>query len=582
MELGWLQSRKDWVSERITNSEPWFDSRRQTSAKPVSEHKSASGQQLLYILGGVSLVVAVAVFTAVAWERIGAYGQLAALLTVVAISSFVAVKSRETLVGLSNTSAILATIVAGTGFLSAPFFGLVDKSWSEPHSFYTSLVLIVLVAASYGAGYLARIPGWTLIATIGLAPTSLVISENYLSSNQSRPNFIAESMLVFTFAIIAAAFMMFYASKRHYLNGLYKISITGTELFLVFLMFTKVLDSVEPSQSPFLVSGTYLGLAGVWAFAATRIPRDGNGFSTNAVSTIAAYVSSVLIGFAIPIATIPAITGNSDFYQYEPLPGSGDFPITVGVLFGALLMLAPIFEQFKKFNVQRFLTVVGAVAWYATTEISNRVIFEDGISEPITLTALSVICLSISSRWWVETSMPFFISGAIFGCIAVGYGVGNFVAPDFEGPEAVTFSIALYLWLFAQLLSRRTGEIHNSFVVLGIPLLVALIPSALYSNAMLFDQSPATSEWIRFWAVLAVSVSALLIGLKSQKSGLFIPGAIAFAIVSLPQIFLRLGAFIPRWIIFGVIGVLLITVAARFEHLQKLGRDTSRWFKKLS
>ena len=581
-ELGWLQTRKDWVAERITKSEPWFDSRHQTSAKPHREHTAASGQQLLYILGGVSLVVAVAVFTAVAWERIGAYGQLAALLTVVAISSFVAIKSRERLVGLSNTSAVLATIVAGTGFLSAPFFGLVDKTWSDPNSFYTSAVLILLVSSSYAAGYLTKIPGWTLIATIGLAPTSLVMSENYLNSSQSRPNYLAESMVVFSVAIIAAALMMFYASKRHYLNNLYKISITGIEIFLVFLMFTKLMDSVEPSQSPLLVGGTYLVLAAGWAFAGYRIPQDENGFSTNAVSKIANYVASVLVGFAIPIAIIPKSAGTTEYFQYQPLAGSGNMPIMVGVIFGAALMISPMIGAIRKLQLQRYLTVAGAVAWYATTEISNRVVFKDGISKTITLSALTLISAVLLARWWNETTKPFFITACAFGSVAVGYGVANFVAPSFDGPEAVSLAIAAFLLIMAKVLQMRTSELHNSFVVWGIPLIVALIPSAMYANSMLYSQSPTASEWLRFWAVTGASVTLLLLGLRLQKSGLFIPSAIAFAIVALPQIFLRLGAFVPRWIIFGVIGILLITVAARFEHLQKLGRDTSRWFRSLN
>ncbi len=581
-ELGWLQTRKDWVAERVTKSEPWFDSRHQAGAKPQRERTAASGQQLLYILGGVSLVVAVAVFTAVAWERIGAYGQLAALMAVVAISSFVAIKSRERLVGLSNTSAVLATIVAGTGFLSAPFFGLVDKTWSDPNSFYTSAVLLLLIAASYSAGYLTRIPGWTLIATIGLAPTTLLVSENYLNSSQSRPNYLSESMAVFSVAIIAAALMMYYASRRHYLNSLYKISITGIELFLVFLMFTKLMDSIEPSSNPLLIGGTYLVLAVVWAFAGYRIPQDENGFSTNAVSKIANYVASVLFGFAIPIAIIPKSAGSTEYFKYQPLAGSGDMTIMVGVIFGSALMILPMVGVMRKLQLQRYLTVAGAVAWYATTEISNRVVFEEGISDSVTLFSLTLISLSLSIRWWNETTKPFYITAVVFGSIAVGYGVATFVTPHFDGPEAVTLSVAVYLWLMARVLSSRTSEIHNSFIVLGIPLIVALIPSAMYANSMLYSQSPTASEWLRFWAVTGVSVILLVLGLRLQKSGLFIPSAIAFAIVALPQIFLRLGAFVPRWTIFGVIGILLITIAARFEHLQKLGRDTSRWFRSLN
>mgnify|MGYP006200032675 CR=1 FL=1 len=70
-ELGWLQARTAWVTDRIKASDPWFDSQRSSSAQPVAtedsneHHKVNPGQQVLYVLGGLSLIVAVAVFAAV-------------------------------------------------------------------------------------------------------------------------------------------------------------------------------------------------------------------------------------------------------------------------------------------------------------------------------------------------------------------------------------------------------------------------------------------------------------------------------------------------------------------------------------
>lgn len=579
-ELGWLQTRADWVSERISKSEAWFDSRHQQSAQLQKVHKPASGQQLLYILGGISLVVAVAVFTAVAWERIGAYGQMVALLLVVAIASFVAIKSRENLLGLSNTSAIIATIVAGTGFLSAPHFGLVDESLANADSFYTTFVFKMLVIASFAAGYFTRIPGWTIISIIGLVPTVMFFNEGYLQASQSRTVYMIGSLASLTLTVVAIALMLLFASKRHSINSLFKILVTGSELILVFAMYTRVSDSIQISQYPQLVGLAYLVIAGVWVLIAQRLPKTADGFSANAVSTIASYVASVLIGFSIIIACLPSVKEIVD--PWQKIPGSANSTIVFAVSIGSLIMVAPLISRIREMNLGRFFTIAGAVAWYVTTLVSNRIVFENEIENSVTLFALSVISLSLTIRWWKEISKGYFITGIIFGCIAVAYGVNTFIAISFDGPEAVTFSVAAYLLLMAQVLIRRTRDPHNSFIVWGIPFSVALIPSALVANALLFTEYPGKTEWLRFWAVLLVSVLALTFGLKLQKSGLFVPGAIAFAVVSLPQIFLRLSVYVPRWIVFGVIGVLLITVAARFEHLQKLGRDTSRWFKKLS
>lgn len=580
-ELGWLQARAAWVSERISKSDPWFEGEKVPSVEQEAPKKSVSGQQLLYILGGISMVVAVAVFTAVAWERIGALGQLAALLLVVAVASFVAIKSKDSLVGLSNTSAVLATIVAGTGLLSAPEFGLINKALSHSDSIYTPSVLFVVALASFGAGYLTKIPGWTYVGLILMVPATFVFTENYSSQTLSSDGYHAVSVVTFSIAAFLLAFGKSKASQAHRLTQFFNISIVILQIFLAANLFTHSMDAVGLLEQPFVLALVYLGVAAVWIFAATRTGKSTLTFVEDTAGLIASYVASALIGFALAYVFIPAVQYPLDPYDVIDTGGAADRFLVYGTALGALIMAAPALKRIDNLNLNRFFTLTSAVLWIALFSGLNQQTMSGPVQVNSMIGFFGLIAIGLFVRWSGEVHIGYYIPTLIFGSIAIALVVVDKLAPDFEGPEAVTFSIATYLLAMALLFNRRTGVTHKSFVTLGLPLLVALIPSALVANALLFVDKPDSLMWTRFWTVIAVSVACLILGLKLQKSGLFLPGAIGFAIVSLPQIFLRLSVIVPRWIIFGVIGILLITIAARFEHLQKLGRDTSRWFRSL-
>lgn len=578
-ELGWLQSRASWVSDRIRNSEPWFDSSKQSAAQPV-EHTRASGQQLLYILGGISLVVAVAVFTAVAWERIGAYGQLAALMFVVAIGSVIAIKTRNGLVGLSNTSAILAVIVAGTGLLSAPEFGLVDKTYGYSTNIYTSLVFLFLVGAAFAGGYFTKVTGWSLISIVGLVPLTLVFSEGFAQGNYSMDSYHLVSLVAVTAACVASGLMFVAIKTRHEISAIFKVIVTIVECILLFNIVSHSMDTLGHAQTPAVVAGGFLILAFVWTFIASRFKSSEPGFSGNAIQSSAAYAASVLYGFAIAIALLPAFIPYEE-YNWEKTAGSPDKLVIVSALLGAAIMLAPLVKQIQSQIASRYLTLTASVFWFAMMNGTGQLDWEDAVELKTIAFFFAVVSVSLAIRWWFVITPAFFIPSVLSGMVAVGILAGDTFMENASGPEPLTISIAIYLFAILQVLRVHSKQPHNSFILIGIPLSVALIPSAFVSIRLLAETNSTSSDWARLWIVVAVSVAAVAFGLKLQKSGLLIPGAVAFVFAAIPQVFIRLSVFVPRWIIFGVVGILLITVAARFEHLQKFGRDTRSWFRKL-
>ncbi|MEN9692775.1 MAG: hypothetical protein RLZZ330_419 [Actinomycetota bacterium] len=578
-ELGWLQSRASWVSDRIRNSEPWFDSNKQSSAQPV-EHNRASGQQLLYILGGISLVVAVAVFTAVAWERIGAYGQLAALMVVVAIAAVIAIKTRDGLVGLSNTSAVLAVFVAGTGLLSAPEFGLIDKTYGYSSNIYTTLVFLVLVLAAFAGGYLTKVTSWSLISIVGLVPLTLAFNEGFAQSNYTMDSNHLVSLVTVTAACLASGLMFVAIKNRHEISAIFRVIVTIVECILLFNIFSHSMDTLGHAQTPAVVASGFLIMALIWTFISSRFIASEPGFNGNAIQTSAGYVASGIYGFAIAIALLPAFVPY-EYDVWEQTAGSPDKLVVVSALLGAALMLAPLVEQVQNRIAARYLTLTASVFWFAMMNGTGQFNWEKSVDLKTVALFFAVVSVSLAIRWWFVINPAFFIPSVFTGIVAVGILAGETFMKNASGPEPLTISIAIYLFAILQVLRVHTKDPHNSFILIGIPLSVALIPSALVSIRLLAESNSSSSDWARLWIVVAVSVGAVAFGLKLQKSGLLIPGAVAFVFAAIPQIFIRLSVFVPRWIIFGVVGILLITVAARFEHLQKFGRDTRSWFRKL-
>jgi hypothetical protein len=95
------------------------------------------------------------------------------------------------------------------------------------------------------------------------------------------------------------------------------------------------------------------------------------------------------------------------------------------------------------------------------------------------------------------------------------------------------------------------------------------------------NEESTTTAWVRFWIVLMVSIALVVAGTKWHKAGLLVPGAVSFALVAFPQIWVQLSLIIPRWVFFALLGSLLITIAARFEYIQKISRASGSWFTKL-
>jgi hypothetical protein len=136
--------------------------------------------------------------------------------------------------------------------------------------------------------------------------------------------------------------------------------------------------------------------------------------------------------------------------------------------------------------------------------------------------------------------------------------------------------VALWFVICLTLLHRRSEHL-NSAVWFGIPFGTILIPSAASAIALVQSNPGANLNWVRFWTVLVVSLVGAISAARFRFAGVLVPSAIAYVLVTFPQLFVDLQLIVPRWVFFAILGGLLIVIAARFERLQQLRKETGSW-----
>lgn len=175
-ELGWLQARARWVADRVSSGEVWFDSRTGKPAEqPTAVPAASAGQRILYLLGGLSFITAVAVFVAVAWQDIGALGQLGVLWALALVAAVLAVRTRIALPGLANTLAVIASGIVFTSLITGTQFGLLPEWWMSESSFYPAACVGFVGMASVLAGSHWRISGWLLIGAPAMPAAAIIL-----------------------------------------------------------------------------------------------------------------------------------------------------------------------------------------------------------------------------------------------------------------------------------------------------------------------------------------------------------------------------------------------------------------------
>lgn len=569
-ELGWLQARGEFVGDRVKAGDGWYNTNTSATPQPTEdrENRIQFGEQLLYVLGGLSIFVAVGVFAAVSWETLGAVGQAGTLVGLAVFAAAGAFWSRERLVGLASTLAILSTVVLGVMFFVAPRYGLLDESLLREDSWYSATVLFGLGLISAAAGLKSRITGWLLIfpaAAVVAAPLFIqAVLPNYVELEGL--NFF--NPVFYTLMVMGLNRYEWLLERADESNGVTRVVTFAAQAFLAFVSII-TLPTIETNNRPWLlgisltlVAAMYGHLGYRWRFANNK----------NLDSTIAVFATPVVAALAFSyLLSAPAMTS---------LRYADEIALLIGGAFAAFVFLYPAFVPVPK--AWELSLNIGAIALWAIhflrvgTDVN---LFEGSNNSYVISIYFALIAAAALGQWNKSRQILAYLLGVGAGVIAIITaisisGLGN------NDPEYVTFPAALWLALMIWVLRRQSAIDMNSGIWLGIPLGMALIPSAAIAVTELdMAYRIEVIDWARFWVALVAGLAFTIIGTSKRITGLLIPGAVAYVLVVFPQLAIDLGLFIPRWVLFAVFGGLLISVAARYERLQKLREETGSWRK---
>jgi hypothetical protein len=179
-------------------------------------------------------------------------------------------------------------------------------------------------------------------------------------------------------------------------------------------------------------------------------------------------------------------------------------------------------------------------------------------------------------RWWNSSQLLWFVLAAVSGFVAILQVMLEIGIAD-KHPEPTTVLTAIWLAVILQILRRRGTSEMNSGIWLGLPLGTLLVPSAAIAVGRVDYYGAETLDWVRLWVVLVAGIGFTLLGTSKRITGFLIPGAIAYVFAVFPQLFVDLGLIVPRWVLFAVFGAILLSVAARYEHLQTLRNESGSW-----
>lgn len=569
-ELGWLQARTSFVNDRVTAGDAWYDTNAGSKPLPseTSKAKTQIGEQLLYILGGLSIFVAVGVFAAVSWETLGAFGQAAVLVLLALISGVGAVLVREKLSGLAGTLAVLSTVVLGVMFFAAPQFGLLDESLLSEESWYTATVILGLGLFSAIAGWQSRILGWILILPFALLIAIPMFIQMVVPDYIDLSGIDFFNPVFYTLVIMALNRYEWLLERSDLSSSVTRISAFIAQAVLAFISLVS-LQTIQTGSRPWLLGISLALVAAMYGHLAYRWRLE----------------SGLNIDSVVSVFVTPAIAALAFSYFLSPpsmtsLRYADELALMIGGAFAAFVFLYPAFVEVPKSWSQSLS--IGAVALWLIHffRVGTDINIDFGGNSAYVLSAyFGLIAAAALGQWNKTRQILAYLLGVGAGVIAIiiSVSIGGFGNND---PEYVTFPAAIWLAVMIWVLRRQAASEMNSGIWLGIPLGMALIPSAAIAVTELdMGYQIETIDWVRFWVALSAGLAFTVLGTSRRVTGLLIPGAITYVLVVFPQLAVDLGLFIPRWVLFLVFGGLLISVAARYERLQKLRDETGSWRK---
>jgi hypothetical protein len=504
------------------------------------------------------LVISGAVFAAVVWDRLGAMGQVALMLTATAGVGALAIRLRARLAGTAEALAVVAAGLATVDLIAAPLLGLLPERWVSDPTLYPALALAGLGIALLLLHRRFGLRAWSWLGWTGLmAGAACVVPA--VSSATDSPAWTAAAIMVPTLASVA----MLAASQPSSRWSGQQVELRTVGALGLFLSAAATASAaLERDALPGALVTTAATAAALWVWYASALDQTAAG-QPEPPRRLLPIAAAALTG--ITVALILAL-------PREPQPvwiaaAAALAGLTVGLVVWVLL-------------AQPLPATVGACAvWitWAATRMDAAADTLDGrpVANQLSLLAVLVAVMAFAAAWWVPAAGWI---GALLG--AVGMLLAPTVWPDPVEVHSLAFAALL---LLAGLLWRRHGP-TPSLQWLGPAVAMALIPSAVatWAAPWALDVSNlgTTGHLVRLGAVLVASVIAMVLGARLRLGGLLIPASLALGIAALAQVWSGL-ANLPRWVGLAIAGTLLVVAGARLERLRTQGRRAVGWVEGL-
>jgi hypothetical protein len=534
----WLQWQEDqlhhrlaWVHDRVASGEPAAAAQRPA---PPEAHHPATIQMLLLSGGALLLVLAAAVFAAVAWDRLGALGQVGVLAAVVASLSVSAHALRASYRSTAEALASVAAAVAAVSLIAAPRLG-VGLDWMRDRpAAWATVAFAVVAALGFVMARTSRLVAWRVAmaaATVGSAFSGALAAGGGTS--------IAPLGCVALGA--AAAAVLTVPPQR--LAG-YTREATAVGAGLAVLAVGSGLAGYREIDQAASWGGAWLVLS-LAAGVVVAVLRD-----AETAAWPVRLAALVVTGFAAG-QVLPLLAAGWAVTPWVALPGLAAT--------GAVLWAGSLLPRVAVPTLTSAVTVwlVGPAVVSAAEEVSAG-----QMSTYLGIVAGALLALSL-----VRGRTPLVWAAAVIGTGSVWLWLPLL---DVDTLEAFTGASALLLLTAGVMHLRRSGSL-DSLVTLGPALGMATLPSAV-----LAVEQAGTGEnpWRAAVVILAGAVLAVVGARLRIKAPLGI-GLTAAVIAGSGQLGALVG-LVPRWLALAMAGALLLAAGFSAERLGRVGRHAWR------
>jgi hypothetical protein len=576
-ELDHLQQRSTWLVERVRGAEPApppelakaygvWDVR---GAAPVTSAVLRDGgggaglPTLLLALGALLLAVAAVVFTAVAWPRLGAIGQVLLVLAATASAVTAAIILRHRLRGTAEAFAALSVGLALVSAAAAPALGLLPRAWASAEAGYWSVVLLGLGALAVAASHRWSLRSWSWLGWGVMAAGVAVTAGTVVDAVGADDGVAVVALAAGLTAIVGVAI--------------------GTSSWWA--------PDGRDDRGPTVVAGCGLVLGAGGVVAAVALSQE---------AVLAAAGAGALTGVALLVADRRVPVLRSARSWPGPLGGAG---VVLLAAAAGVALAAP--------------DPVPALAVLAAT--LGAALLAVGLHVRHVRLALAA-ALGAWVGWWSVAATSAVVDGApgVFGAdsaagflivVGLSLGLSAYGARDDELVRLVAWPGAFALFAALVLLAPEgypsavegwslplagllavagavscSGRAVSTAQRWGPAVAVALLPSALatWDAPWVPGGESGTVGWplLRLVLVLVVSAAVLVVGVRLRSLGLVVPAAAAVLLAGLAQLWTGLQA-LPRWLALALVGAGLVAAGARFEWVRAEGRRARGWLREL-